>query len=138
MNLVILMGRTTRDVTVRYTQGEKPTTIASTSIAVDRDFKRDEADFINITAFGKTAEFMEKYVPKGTKILVRGRWHSDSYMDNNINRKVYTSDCIVDKVEFAQSKTEQSPTNSMPPSQPAGDDGFMNIPDGIDEELPFN
>ena len=141
MNNVILMGRPTRDPEVR-TAGE--TSIARFSLAVDRRFKRDgepTADFINCVAFGKTAEFFEKYIRRGTKIVVQGRIQTGSFT-NKDGQKVYTTDVVVENVEFAESKAAADGNNSNASSQPAtnpSSDGFMNIPDGIDDsELPFN
>lgn len=144
MNKVILMGRLTRDPEVRYSQGENSMAIARYSLAVDRRFKRDEtdtADFPNCVAFGKSAEFAEKYFRKGTKILVEGRLQTGSYT-NKDGVKVYTTEVVVEQQEFAESKNASQNGDSYsnapaPAAQPAGD-GFMNIPDGIDEELPFN
>ena len=145
MNKVILMGRLTRDPEVRY-GGANNSAGARFSLAVDRRFKRDgdeqTADFINCVAFGKTAEFLEKYARKGTKFVVEGRIQTGSYT-NKDGQKVYTTDVVCENVEFAESKNSQSGGSSFDggagfaPSSDAGD-GFMNIPDGIDEELPFN
>ncbi len=146
MNKVILMGRLTRDPEVRYSQGEQATAVARYTLAVDRRFKRDgdqqTADFINCVAFGRSGEFAEKYFHKGIKIAVTGRIQTGSYT-NQEGQKVYTTDVVVEEQEFAESKSasEQSggfhPMGRPEPSAAAGD-GFMNIPDGIDEELPFN
>ena len=139
------MGRLTRDPEVRYSSGESQTAIARYSLAVDRRFKRDgdeqTADFINCVAFGRTAEFAEKFLRKGTKILVVGRIQTGSYT-NKDGVKVYTTEVVVEEHEFAESKAAASEGGFAPVSRPeaispAGD-GFMNIPDGIDEELPFN
>lgn len=140
MNKVILMGRVVREPDVRYSQGEKPMAIAKFTLAVDRKYKKDgeqSADFINCTAFGKTAEVIEKYVTKGTKIIVEGRWQTGSYTNKDGN-KVYTNDCMVENIEFCESKSQQAQNNAQAPT-PNGD-GFMNIPDGIDdsEGLPFS
>lgn len=139
MNKVILMGRLTKDPEVRYSQGENAMAIARYTLAVDRKFKRDgepNADFINCIAFGKNGEFAEKYLHKGIKILVEGRWRSGSYT-NRDGQKVYTNDCVVESCEFAESKNASQ--RERPQPAPLTDsDGFMNIPDGIDEELPFN
>lgn len=143
MNKVILMGRLTRDPEVRYSQGEKSTAVARYTLAVDRKFKRDgeqNADFINCIAFGKAGEFVEKYLHKGTKIAVTGRIQTGSYT-NKDGQKVYTTDVVVEEQEFAESKGNGGSGNTpaAPANQsPADSDGFMNIPDGIDEELPFN
>ncbi|MFV0342225.1 MAG: single-stranded DNA-binding protein [Anaerocolumna sp.] len=144
MNKVILMGRLTRDPEVRYSQGENSLAIARFSLAVDRRFKRPgeaDADFINCVSFGKAAEFAEKYLKQGTKIAVTGRIQTGSYT-NKDGVKVYTTEVVVEEQEFAESKGSGSDSgyqqNTRPaPSQAIGD-GFMNIPDGLDEELPFN
>ena len=146
MNKVILMGRLTRDPEVRYSQGDASTAIARFSLAVDRRFKREgedqTADFINCVAFGRPAEFMERYARKGTKFVVEGRIQTGSYT-NKDGQKVYTTDVVVENIEFAESKSSDNnnggyvPADRPSPSGAAGD-GFMNIPDGIDEELPFN
>ena len=148
MNKVILMGRLTRDPEVRYSQGQEPMAIARYSLAVDRRGRTQQdgqtADFINCVAFGKAGEFAEKYFRKGTKILITGRIQTGSYT-NRDGVKVYTTDVIVDEQEFAESKasSDQSAAafggrpSMAAPSAPIGD-GFMNIPDGLDEELPFS
>lgn len=139
MNKVILMGRLTRDPEVRYTQGDNAMAIARYSLAVDRRFKRDgepDADFINCVAFGKAGEFAEKYLKKGIKIAVVGRIQTGSYT-NKDGQKVYTTDVVVEEQEFAESKNSGSSDNNQSASANK-DMGFMNIPDGIDEELPFN
>lgn len=145
MNKVILMGRLTRDPEVRYSQGENPTAIARYTLAVDRRFTRnneESADFINCIAFGKAGEFAEKYLHKGIKMVVTGRIQTGSYT-NKDNVKVYTTDVVVEDHEFAESKNAGSRDNASDqqqrPSAPNyNNDGFMNIPDGIDGELPFN
>ena len=141
MNKVILMGRLTKDPDVRYSQGEKTTAVAKYALAVDRKFKRDgeaSADFINCIAFGKNGEFTEKYLRKGTKIVVVGRIQTGSYT-NKDGQKVYTTDVVVEEHEFAESKKVSSEnsgnTNNLSNSFPTDKDGFMNIPDGIDEEI---
>jgi single-strand DNA-binding protein len=145
MNKVILMGRLTRDPEVRYSQGESSTAVARFTLAVDRRFKKQgesDADFINCVAFGKTAEHAEKYYRQGLKIVVTGRIQTGSYT-NKEGQKVYTTDVIIEESEFAESKSASGeggsyqPTARPTPSVAVGD-GFMNIPDGIDEELPFN
>jgi len=151
MNVVALVGRLTRDPDIRQSQGENPTVVARYTLAVDRRFSRNgnadqTADFISMVSFGKTAEFLEKYVHKGTKICVRGRIQTGSYT-NKDGQKVYTTDVVGEDVEFAESKKASegydggSSYNSAP-QEPAGtgsavDDGFINVPDGINEELPF-
>ena len=144
MNKVILMGRLTRDPEVRYSQGENSLAIARYSLAVDRRFKRPgepDADFINCVTFGKAAEFAEKYLKQGTKIAVTGRIQTGSYT-NKEGQKVYTTDVVVEEQEFAESKAASGDSNYQQTSRPAPSqavgDGFMNIPDGLDEELPFN
>ena len=149
MNKVILMGRLTRDPEIRYSQGEQSTAVARYTIAVDRRFRRDgdqqTADFINCVAFGRQGEFAEKYFRKGIKIAITGRIQTGSYT-NKDGVRVYTTEVIVEDQEFAESRAESeanrssfqsSPAPGPAPSIDAGD-GFMNIPDGIDEELPFN
>lgn len=144
MNKVILMGRLTKDPDVRYTQGEKSTCIARYTLAIDRRIKTDgeqTADFINCVAFGKSAEFAEKYLKKGTKIAVTGRIQTGSYT-NNDGQKIYTTDVVVEESEFAESKSasgtsSDTPTASSKPQSVPDDMGFMNIPEGINEDLPF-
>lgn len=145
MNKVILMGRLTRDPEVRYSQGENSLAIARFTLAVDRRFKRQgeqDADFISCVAFGKSAEHAEKYYRQGLKIAVTGRIQTGSYT-NKDGQKVYTTEVVVEESEFAESKAASSEGGSYQPSarptpSAAAGDGFMNIPDGIDEELPFN
>ncbi|MFR2143389.1 MAG: single-stranded DNA-binding protein [Faecalimonas sp.] len=143
MNKVILMGRLTRDPEVRYSQGENATAVARYTLAVDRRFRRNNdgeqsADFIGCVAFGKSAEFAEKYFQQGIKVVVTGRIQTGSYT-NKDGQKVYTTDVVVEDQEFAESKAtsqqNQKPNNSAPVTD---GDGFMNIPDGIDEEMPFS
>jgi single-strand DNA-binding protein len=139
MNKVILMGRLTRDPEVRYSQGEHATAVARFSLAVDRRFKKDNepaADFINCVAFGKTGEFVEKYARQGTKFVVEGRIQTGSYT-NKDGQKVYTTDVVVEQIEFAESKNTSGDNSKSKPS--ANPDDFVNIPDNLeDEELPFN
>ena len=133
MNKVILTGRLTNDPDVRYSQGESATAIARYTLAVDRRFNREQqsADFIGCVAFGKSGEFAEKYFRKGMKVSVVGRIQTGSYT-NKEGQKVYTTDIVVEEQEFCESKGQAQE------KQPKADvDGFMNIPDGIDEELPF-
>ena len=147
MNKVILMGRLTRDAEIRYSQGESSTAIARFSLAVDRRFRRENdeqtADFINCVAFGRTAEFLERFGRKGTKFVLEGRIQTGSYT-NKDGQRVYTTDVVAENVEFAESKNNSSAGNdfggapSAPSPSGAAGDGFMNIPEGIDEELPFN
>ena len=140
MNRVVLMGRLTRDPNVTYAQKDN-SAIARFSLAVDRrvarsnDPNQQTADFISCVAFGKQGEFVEKYLRQGTKIALEGRIQTGSYT-NKDGQKVYTTDIVVDHCEFAESKASQQAAQERP--QPSGSDaGFMNIPDGIDEELPF-
>ena len=158
MNKVILMGRLTRDPEVRYSQGESATAVARYTLAVDRRFKRDNdqqtADFINCVAFGRAGEFAEKYFHKGIKIAITGRIQTGSYT-NQEGQKVYTTDVVVEEQEFAESRAESEANRNSyqqnshqsgsyqqqaPSPSPSADpeDGFMNIPDGIEDELPFN
>ena len=143
MNKVILTGRLTRDPDVRYSQGEKSTAVARWTLAIDRRFKKQgdsqEADFPSCIAFGKTAEFVEKYFHKGMKMNLVGRIQTGSYT-NKDGIKVYTTDVIVEEVEFGESKSAAGEQHEPKPepSLASLNDGFMNIPDGIDEELPFN
>ena len=146
------MGRLTRDPEIRYSSGENQTAIARYTLAVDRRFKRQgddqSADFINCVVFGRGAEFAENYLHQGTKIAVTGRIQTGSYTNKEGNR-VYTTDVVVEEQEFAESKSAsdnyaashprtEAPAPSMPNPGAASTDGFMNIPDGIDVELPFN
>ena len=147
MNKVILMGRLTRDPDVRYTTGENPLAIARYTLAVDRRFHKDgeaTADFISCVVFGRAAEFAEKYFRQGLKITISGRIQTGSYT-NREGQKVYTTEIVVEEQEFAESKAaaanngggyQQAAPSRPEPTQAAGD-GFMNIPDAIDEELPF-
>ena len=154
MNKVILMGRLTRDPEVRYSQGESSLAIARYTLAVDRRQARgngyeQSADFINCVAFGRAGEFAERYFRKGTKIAITGRIQTGSYT-NKDGVRVYTTDIVVEEQEFAESKNASSGNeggyqaggfNGGSYNRPApggAGDGFMNIPDGIDEELPFN
>ena len=153
MNKVILMGRLTRDPSISYTQAnsaQESTCVARYALAVDRRFNRDgerKADFISCVAFGRQAEFAEKYLRKGTKIALTGRIQTGSYT-NRDGQKVYTTDIVVDDQEFADSKNasggnEGGYGNSYQQARPAPSsaigDGFMNIPDGVEDEgLPFN
>lgn len=152
MNKAILVGRLTRDPEVRYSQGDNATAVARYTLAVDRRFKRDgepTADFIPCVVFGRSAEFAEKYFRQGLRIVVSGRIQTGSYT-NREGQKVYTTDVVVEEQEFAESKNAggsnggySAPQHNNPaPSANTSDlgsaDGFMNIPDGIDEELPFN
>lgn len=142
MNNVILSGRLTRDPEVRHSQnGNEEKVVARYTLAVDRIYsKENQEDFINCVEFGKLAEFAEKYFYKGLKLIVRGRIQTGSYT-NRDGVKVYTTDIIVESHEFAESKRTSEQNSNAPVSNdvPAvGSDGFMNIPDGLDEELPFS
>ncbi|MCD8075361.1 MAG: single-stranded DNA-binding protein [Lachnospiraceae bacterium] len=155
MNKVILMGRLTRDPEVRYSAGENSSAYARYTLAVDRRFRREgnndqqTADFIPCVVFGRGAEFAEKYLRQGTKIVVTGRIQTGSYT-NRDGQKVYTTDVVVEEQEFAESKAAASGASAdgyqrpaaqaaaPMPSEASAGDGFMNIPDGIDEELPFS
>ena len=149
------MGRLTRDPEVRYSAGDNSLAVARYTLAVDRRFRRDgeaSADFIGCVAFGRSAEFAEKYFRQGLKVVVTGRIQTGSYT-NRDGQKVYTTDVVVEDQEFAESKASSDSYAASQPSQPRRSnnsytspmpspspvaDGFMNIPDGIDEELPFN
>lgn len=138
MNKVVLMGRLTRDPEVRYSSGNSQMAIARYTLAVDRRFKREgeqNADFINCLAFGKAAEFAEKYFRQGMRITICGRIQTGSYT-NRDGVKVYTTEVVVEEQEFAESKSNGH-QNSSGSDPVAGGDGFANIPDGIDEEVPF-
>ena len=156
MNKVILMGRLTRDPDIRYSAGENSTAVARYTLAVDRRFRRDgeqTADFISCVAFGRTAEFAEKYFHQGIRIVISGRIQTGSYT-NRDGVKVYTTDVVVEEQEFAESKSASAENSGgfgggyrqsqaaapapAPAAASASADGFLNIPDGIDEELSFN
>ena len=150
MNKVVLVGRLTRDPEVRYSQGDSSTAVARYTLAVDRRFKRDNepsADFIPCVVFGRSGEFAEKYFRQGMRVSVSGRIQTGS-STNKDGVRVYTTEVIVEEQEFAESRAESEANrgafHQSPPSQAApspsvdAGDGFMNIPDGIDEELPFN
>lgn len=139
MNRVILMGRLCAEPEVRYSQNENQTAVARYRLAVDRRFKREgdqTADFIPCVAFGKAAQFAEYYLHRGTKIIITGRIQTGSYT-NKDGQKIYTTDVVVEDQEFAESKGASSGNGGTAP-QAADPDGFMSLPDGIDEELPFN
>lgn len=148
MNKAVLMGRLTKDPDVRYTQGDQPMAIARYTLAVDRrrgrsDSDQQTADFISCVAFGKAGEFTEKYIHKGMKICVAGRIQTGSYTRQD-GTKVYTTDVVVEGQEFCEGRAANDVVHnySTPVPQSSGTsaalDGFMNIPEGIDEELPFN
>ena len=149
MNKVILMGRLTRDPEIRYSQGERSMAIARFTLAVDRRRRNSDngnndqtADFITCVAFDRQAEFAEKYLHQGTKMLVTGRIQTGSYT-NKDGQRVYTTEVMVEELEFAESKASSENSNYSSPSRPmpsaAAGDGFMNIPDGVEDEgLRFN
>lgn len=143
MNKVILMGRLTRDPEVRYSQGAEPMAIARYTLAVDRKRRssadgEQNADFISCVAFGRSGEFAEKYLCKGMKIVITGRIQTGSYT-NKDGVRVYTTDVVAEDQEFAESKKSQgSGVDYQENGLATGADGFLNIPDGIDEELPFD
>ena len=140
MNQVVLMGRLTRDPDVRYTNNtqNEQLCIARYTLAVDRRGKDNGTDFISCVAFGRAGEFAEKYIKKGTKIAVSGRIQTGSYT-NKDGVKVYTTEVVVEEQEFAESKSGNSGSDRKQTEAKKDDmDGFMNIPDGIDDELPFN
>ena len=145
MNKVILMGRLTRDPDIRYSQGSEPVAVARYTLAVDRRFHRENAeqtaDFISCVAFGKSAEFAEKYFHQGIKIAVIGRIQTGSYTNKDGN-KVYTTDVVIEEQEFAESKSNSAAStgNNYQPAgrpSPANADGFMDIPEGLEDDLPF-
>lgn len=137
MNKCHHMGRFTKAPEVRYTSGANPIAIARFTLAVDRRNKKEgeqSADFLNYVAFGKTAEYVEKYMDKGTKVVITSRVQTGSYKDST-GRTVYTTDFVVEDIEFAESKKAEGKAEQA--EQKADEDGFMNIPEGIDEDLPF-
>lgn len=142
MNKVMLMGRLTKDPNVRYSQGNEPMAVARFTLAVNRRKRKDEeqtADFISCVAFGKQGEFIEKYTHKGTKLVVSGRIQTGQYT-NKDGATVYTTDVVCEEIEFAESKSSDSSTGSSTSSgssTPKADEGFVNVEDDIDEELPF-
>ena len=144
MNKVILLGNLTRDPEIRYSQGEKQMAVARFSLAVNRRFANDgetNADFFNCTAFGKTAEFIEKYFRQGSRMSLVGRIENNNYTNKN-GEKVYSVQIMVEEVEFAERKSAQSNNQTQNQNQQAhtngSDDDFMSIPDGIEDGLPFN
>lgn len=144
MNKVILMGRLTRDPEIRYTQASEPLVIARYTLAVDRRFQRKDnsgneqnADFISCIAFGKNAEFAEKYLKQGTKIAIVGRIQTGSYTNKDGN-KVYTTDVVVEEHEFCESRSSQGGNTQDAPKPMPADSGFMDIPTGLTgNDLPF-
>lgn len=139
MNKIILLGRLTRDPEIRYSQGENSTAIARFTIAANRRYKREgepEADFFNCTAFGKQAEFVEKYLKQATKILLSGRVQNDNYT-NKEGQKVYSVQIMVEELDFAESKGTSDTGTQQQATPQTDNNGFMNIPAGLEEELPF-
>ena len=141
MNKVILMGRLTHDPEIRYSNGATSTAVARFSVAVDRRFKREgdpSADFFNVSCFGKTAEFCEKYLNKGTKIVLSGRLENNNYT-NKDGQQVRDNRIIAEEIEFAESKKASTENQEASQSENKNaDNGFMNVTDGFDEELLFN
>ena len=145
-NVCMFCGRAVKDPDVRYTQGDNSMCVARFSLAVDRRGREKGADFPNLVAFGKTGEFCEKYIKKGTKVVARCHYQSGSYT-NRDGQKVYTHDFVIDDIEFAESKSSQSQntesnepqkqTSTAQSNSPQGLDGFMSIPDSISESMPF-
>ena len=136
MNKVILMGRLTRDPDVRYTTGETSMAVARYTLAVDRRGQKERtADFISCVAFGKGGEFAEKYLKQGTKVVITGRIQTGSYT-NKDGKKVYTTDVVAEDQEFAESKSKEAKADNK--EQKADENGFVDIPDDYDEDLPFN
>lgn len=134
------MGRLCGDPEVRYTAGEKATAIARFNLAVDKDYKREgqpDADFFKCVTFGKLSEFVEKYLKKGTKIVVLGRVENDNYVDQNTGNKVYGTRVTVDKISFAESKNASDANANASGANNKTSDGYMNLPDGVEDELPF-
>lgn len=138
MNKCIFMGRLTRNPEFRYANSSQPIAVATYTLAIDRKFKKEgepSVDFLNFVAFGKLADFAEKYLTKGTKIFVTARCQTRNYT-NKEGQKVYVTEFVVEEQEFAESKAAADRNEPIP--TPTDHDGFMNIPDGIDDELPFN
>ena len=139
MNKIILLGRLCRDPEIRYSQGENSMAIARFTIAANRRYKREgepDADFFNCTAFGKQAEFVEKYLKQATKIMLCGRVQNDNYT-NKEGQKVYSVQIMVEELEFAESKGNSDAGTQQQATPQADNNGFMNIPEGLEEELPF-
>ena len=140
MNKIILLGRLTRDPEIRYSQGENSMAIAKFTIAANRRYAKEndevKADFFNCTAFGKQAEFVEKYLKQATKILLSGRVQNDNYT-NKEGQKVYSVQIMVEELECAESKGNSDAGTQQQATPQADNNGFMNIPAGLEEELPF-
>ena len=135
MNKAILMGNLTRDPEIRYTQGENSMAVANFSLAVNRKYARKDCDFFNCTAFRKQAEFIEKYFKQGTRMLLTGRIQNNNYTNKN-GEKVYSIQIIAEEVEFGSTKDSSTPGDKN--VNRGMDDDFINIPDGVDDGLPFN
>ena len=138
MNKIILIGRLTCDVEMRYGTNNNNTAIARYTLAVNRPYKQNggqEADFLPCIAFGKTAEFAEKYLAKGMRVAIEGRIQTGSYT-NRDGQKVYTTDVVVERQEFLEKRADNSQLDFG--AAESYDDRYMDIPDGIDDELPFN
>ena len=139
MNKAHLMGWLTRDPEIRYAQNQNSTAVARFSLAVPKKIKREgepDSDFFNCTCFGKTAEFVEKYIHKGTKIIITGRIENDNYT-NKEGQKVYGVKILVEEIEFAESKRPEE-NNMDKDNRQGNEESIVNIPSGVEEELPFN
>ena len=139
MNRVILMGRLTKNPEIKYAGKDNDMAVARYTLAVNRKYKRDgeqEADFISCVTFGKSAEFAQKYLHKGMRIVIGGRISTGSYKDKD-GKTIYTTDVVVESCEFVESKSAQQSSQDAGGLNQADNDGFMNVPEGIDEELPF-
>ncbi|MBC5685584.1 single-stranded DNA-binding protein [Roseburia sp. NSJ-9] len=140
MNKIIMMGRLTRDPEIRYGGVNNDKAVARYTIAVDRRFKQEgqpQADFFNVVSFGKAAEFVEKYLRKGTKIVIEGELQNNDYTNKN-GEKVYSIQIVTSQIEFAESKASQNHPQEPPVGNVPDEGGFMSIPDDIEDELPFN
>lgn len=140
MNKIIMMGRLTRDPEIRYGGVNNDNAVARYTIAVDRRFKQEgqpQADFFNVVSFGKAAEFVEKYLRKGTKIVIEGELRNNDYTNKN-GEKVYSIQIVTSQIEFAESKASQNHPQEPPVGNVPDEGGFMSIPDDIEDKLPFN
>ena len=140
MNKIIMMGRLTRDPEIRYGGVNNDNAVARYTIAVDRRFKQEgqpQADFFNVVSFGKAAEFVEKYLRKGTKIVIEGELRNNDYTNKN-GEKVYSIQIVTSQIEFAESKASQNHPQEPPVGNVPDEGGFMSIPDDIEDNLPFN
>ena len=136
MNLVLICGRATSDPKITYTQGQNPMAIARMNVAVDRKYKKEgqpTADFIGCVAFSKTAEFIEKYIKKGTKVIIEGSWQTGSYEKNGT--KVYTNECVINSIEFAESKKTE---DRQPTEKEQDNQEWLDVPDNLSDELPWD